>query len=63
MWILAVFGLGLGVGLGIFGLNALRTVGIKLVAVTPSRGVAIELAATIVLSCASLLRLPLSTTY
>jgi sodium-dependent phosphate transporter len=62
-WILALGGIGMGVGLFIYGYKIIRAIGIKLAKVTPSRGFAIELGAAIVIIIGSYLGIPLSTTH
>ena len=62
-WILALGGLGIGVGLLLYGYKIMRAIGVKLAVITPSRGFAIELGAAIVIIIGSYLGLPLSTTH
>merc|ERR1712087_719244 len=62
-WILAVGGVGIGVGLLLYGYKIMRAIGVKLAVITPSRGFAIELGAAIVIIIGSYLGLPLSTTH
>jgi PiT family inorganic phosphate transporter len=62
-WVLTLGGCGIAVGLGTFGYRVLRTVGEKITQLTPSRGVAADVAAcTTVLVCTRL-KLPVSTTH
>merc|ERR1711920_1069153 len=62
-WILAIGGVGIGVGLLLYGYKIMRAIGVKLAVITPSRGFAIELGAAIVIIIGSYLGLPLSTTH
>ncbi len=63
IWILAMGGLGIVIGLGTYGWRVIRTVGGKITELTPTRGFAAEFAAaTVVLTC-SKLGLPISTTH
>merc|ERR1712228_739836 len=62
-WILAIGGVGIGVGLLPYGYKIMRAIGVKLAVITPSRGFAIELGAAIVIIIGSYLGLPLSTTH
>jgi len=62
-WILALGGVGIGVGLLLYGYKIMRAIGVKLAVITPSRGFAIELGAAIVIIIGSYLGLPLSTTH
>merc|ERR1712113_718641 len=62
-WILAIGGIGIGVGLLLYGYKIMRAIGVKLAVITPSRGFAIELGAAIVIIIGSYLGLPLSTTH
>ena len=63
IWILAVGAVGLVIGLATYGYNIMRAIGLKLVAVTPSRGFAIELGTAIVIGLGTFRKLPLSTTH
>lgn len=62
-WILALGGLGIGIGLLVYGYKIMRAIGVKLAVITPSRGFAIELGAATVIIMGSYLGLPLSTTH
>jgi PiT family inorganic phosphate transporter len=63
LWILFIGGLGIVVGLAMFGKNVIETIGKKLTEMTPSRGFCAEFGtATTVLAC-SKLGLPISTTH
>jgi len=62
-WILALGGVGIGIGLLLYGYNIMRAIGVKLAVITPSRGFSIELGAAIVIIIGSYLGLPLSTTH
>lgn len=62
-WILALGGVGIGLGLLLYGYKIMRAIGVKLAVITPSRGFAIELGAAIVIILGSYLGLPLSTTH
>merc|ERR1719408_1122105 len=62
-WILALGGIGIGLGLIMYGHKIMRAIGVKLAVITPSRGFAIELGAAIVIIIGSYLGLPLSTTH
>ena len=63
IWLLVLGGLGIAIGLITFGYRVMRLVGMKVTEITPSRGVAANLAGMItVLSC-SKMGLPVSTTH
>jgi len=63
LWILVLGGGGIVLGLAMFGYRVMRLVGTKVTEITPSRGVAADLATmTTVLTC-SRLGLPISTTH
>jgi len=63
MWILALGGVGIIVGLGTWGYRVIETIGKKITSITPSRGFSAEFAtATTVLVC-SKLGLPVSTSH
>ena len=63
MWVLALGGAGIVVGLGTWGYKVIETIGKKITSITPSRGFSAEFAtATTVLVC-SKLGLPVSTSH
>lgn len=62
-WILAIGGLGIVTGLGIYGYKIMYAIGIKLAKITPSRGFSIELGAMFVVLLGSRFGIPLSTTH
>ena len=62
-WILGLGGIGIAVGLFTYGYRIMHAIGNKLVKITPSRGVAIELASALVIITGSRLKIPLSTTH
>ena len=62
-WILGLGGIGIAVGLFLYGYRIMHAIGTKLVKITPSRGVAIELASALVIITGSRLKIPLSTTH
>lgn len=63
MWVLMLGGGGIVVGLAMYGYRVMTTVGTKITVITPSRGLAADIAAmTVVLAC-SRLKLPISTTH
>ncbi|MCH7471877.1 inorganic phosphate transporter [bacterium] len=63
VWVLAMGGLGIVIGLSTYGYRVMQTIGKKITGITPSRGFAAELGcATTVLIC-SKMGLPISTTH
>ena len=60
---LALGGVGISIGLFLYGYKILHAIGTKLCKLTPSRGSAIELASAIVIITGSRLEIPLSTTH
>jgi solute carrier family 20 (sodium-dependent phosphate transporter) len=62
-WILGLGGAGIALGLFLYGYKITHAIGTKLVKITPSRGVAIELASALVIITGSRLKIPLSTTH
>ena len=62
-WILGMGGVGIAVGLYTYGQRITHAIGTKLIKVTPSRGVAIELSSALVIITGSRLKIPLSTTH
>ena len=62
-WILILGGVGIVTGLAMYGYRVMTTVGTRITVITPSRGLAADVAAmTVVLIC-SRLKLPISTTH
>ncbi|KAL7477997.1 hypothetical protein ACHAW6_003785 [Cyclotella cf. meneghiniana] len=61
-WILAYGGLGLVLGLALYGYKVMKTIGYKLTALSPTRGASAELAASLTVVTASYIGLPVSTT-
>jgi PiT family inorganic phosphate transporter len=63
IWVLALGGLGIVVGLATFGYRVMRLVGMKVTEITPSRGVAADLSTMVTVLTFSKLGLPISTTH
>jgi inorganic phosphate transporter, PiT family len=63
IWIMVLGALGLAVGLALYGPRVIRTVGSEITEMDPMRAYCIALAATITVSIASQLGLPISTTH
>jgi sodium-dependent phosphate transporter len=63
MWILALGGAGIVVGLATYGYKIMNAMGVKMVAITPSRGYCIELGAAFVIIYGTAQGWPLSTTH
>jgi sodium-dependent phosphate transporter len=61
-WILAYGGVGLVLGLALYGYKVMKTIGYKLTALSPTRGASAELAASLTVVSASYVGLPVSTT-
>ena len=62
-WILGLGGVGIALGLFLYGYRITHAIGTKLCKITPSRGVAIELSSALVIIAGSRLKIPLSTTH
>ena len=62
-WILSLGGVGISIGLLLYGYKIIRAIGIKLCKITASRGTIIELSAALVTIFGSRLKIPLSTTH
>merc|ERR1719453_3026894 len=62
-WILGLGGIGIGVGLVLYGSQILRAIGVKLAVITPSRGFCIEMGSSTVVILGAYYGLPLSTTH
>jgi PiT family inorganic phosphate transporter len=63
LWILAFGGFGIVLGLATFGYRVMDTIGTRITQLTPSRGVAADLATVSTVLACSLLKLPVSTTH
>lgn len=63
LWILALGGTGIVLGLATYGYRVMLTVGTKITEITPSRGVAADIAATATVLACTRLSLPVSTTH
>ena len=63
IWILAVGGAGIVVGLATYGYKIMRVLGVKMTKLTNSRGFSVEMAAAIVVIISSRYGLPVSTTH
>jgi PiT family inorganic phosphate transporter len=62
-WILALGGAGIVLGLATYGYRVMMTVGTKITEITPSRGVAADIAASATVLICTRLSLPVSTTH
>ena len=63
LWILGLGGAGIVLGLATYGYKVMKTVGYKITEITPSRGVAADIAATATVLVCTRLSLPVSTTH
>ena len=63
LWMLAIGGIGIVVGLATWGYRVMETVGKRITELTPSRGLAAQLAAATTIVLASRLGIPISTTH
>jgi inorganic phosphate transporter, PiT family len=63
LWILVLGGTGIVLGLATYGYRVMLTVGTKITEITPSRGVAADIAATATVLACTRLSLPVSTTH
>jgi len=63
LWILALGGVGIALGISTFGYKVIKTVGERITEVTPSRGFSAEFGAATTILIASKLGLPVSTTH
>jgi solute carrier family 20 (sodium-dependent phosphate transporter) len=61
-WILAYGGIGIVVGLLLYGYNVMKSLGYKMTILSPSRGACAELAASLFVVTASFLKIPVSST-
>lgn len=63
IWFLVVGGLGIAIGLATFGYRVMRVVGTKVTEITPSRGIAANIAGMATVLTCSKMGLPISTTH
>jgi len=63
LWVLMLGGAGIVLGLGTYGYRVMDTVGTKITEITPSRGVAADIAATATVLVCTRMKLPISTTH
>ncbi len=63
LWVLCLGGAGIVVGLATYGYRVIETVGTRITVLTPSRGIAADVAATTMVLVCSRLGLPVSTTH
>lgn len=61
--ILALGGLGIVLGLALYGYKIITAIGVKIAKITPSRGFSIELGAALMIIIGTRMSLPLSTTH
>ena len=62
-WVLSMGGIGITIGLLLYGYKIIKAIGVKLCCITPSRGYAIELGSATIIIIGSRLGIPLSTTH
>lgn len=62
-WILTIGGVGIALGLILYGKKIINAIGTKLCKITPSRGTCIELSSALIIITGSRLKIPLSTTH
>ena len=63
LWLLSIGGIGISLGLILYGKKIIYAIGNKLCKITPSRGTCIELSSALVIIAGSRLKIPLSTTH
>ncbi|KPJ98387.1 MAG: hypothetical protein AMJ60_08390 [Desulfobacterales bacterium SG8_35] len=63
LWILVLGGAGIVIGLSTYGYRVMATVGTKITEITPTRGVAADIAATATVLICTRMKLPVSTTH
>lgn len=62
-WILGLGGIGIGIGLLLYGYKIMRAIGVKLAVITPARGFCIEMGSSLIVILGSYAGIPLSTTH
>ncbi len=63
MWVLGIGGVGIVVGLSTYGYKVMRTIGSKITQLTPTRGVAADIATVTTVLVCTRMKLPISTTH
>jgi len=63
LWVLGIGGVGIVVGLSTYGYRVMRTIGSKITQLTPTRGVAADLATVTTVLVCTRMKLPVSTTH
>jgi PiT family inorganic phosphate transporter len=62
-WLLFIGGIGIIIGLAVFGRKVIQTIGQKITEITPSRGFSAEFGAALTILLGTIMGLPLSTTH
>jgi sodium-dependent phosphate transporter len=63
VWVLLIGGIGIVAGLALYGYRVIQALGVSMIKVTPARGFTIELSTAFVVTIASYIGVPISTTH